>query len=211
MSVRQQLRAVRSRSFAIRRKDKLERQQFPTRAHDLGDLIKPRWIVHESAGLVTTEIGFVTMTVLTTAVHYRGEMILMPGCDEVGNEGFLVFRANRLPYHSLADNSRDAYAEVLAAHRRADSLVDQFGGKEALKLAVNQAPWHQMCTVSDAYNAGMCQWGVNSFLRRFRAVHIASWTGLPNGLLRFAGSYGERIVAASLLRGSRDRTLVAIE
>jgi len=151
------------------------------------------------------------MTVLPTLVQFHGELTLVPGCDDVGNQGFLVFRENRLPFHSLATRARDASAEVLAAHRRADKLVAQFGDKEALKSAVRAAPWHRMCTIDDTYNAGLCEWGVKSFLARFKLRSVGVAVGMPHGALRLAGSYGERITAAALVRGQRVDSIVSVE
>lgn len=211
MSVLQSLRVRRSRAFAVNYRNVLERQEFPSREHSIEHLMKPKWVLNASDGLITTEIGFVTMTLLPSKVHFRDEMILVPGCDDAGHRGFLVFRPERLPFHSLATNPRDAGAEARAAHRRADALVSQFGDKEALRLAVRATPWHRMCNIGDAYNAGLCEWGVKSFLGRFKLRQIGVTVGIPHGVLRIAGSYGERITAAAIIRSDQNESFTGVE
>jgi hypothetical protein len=211
MSVMQSLRVRRSRAFAVRFRETLERQEFPVREFDIQGLMKPKWVLDASGGLVTTEIGFVTMTLLTSLVQFRDELTLVPGCDDAGNQGYLVFRANRLPFHSLAASPRDACAEVLAAHRRADALVARFGDRDALKSAVRAAPWHRMCSIDDTYTAGLCEWGVKSFLNRYKLRRVGFAVGMPHGVLRLAGSYGERITAAALVRSQRNDSFARAE
>ncbi len=202
MSFRKALRVKRSRAHAARLRDALEKQEFAQRRveHDVVGVMKPDCVLDHADGLVTTEVGFVTMTLLATHAIYRDSITLLPGCDDEGQQGYLVFVANRVPFHSLAANPRDASVEAQAAHRRADGLVNQFGGKAALKSNVRSLPWYQICTFDDAYRAGLCEWGVRSFLGRYKIRRVALAIGIPSLLLRGAGSYGERISAARLLR-----------
>jgi hypothetical protein len=174
--------------------------------------LKSKWVLDASNGLVTTEIGFVTMTLLSSQVLIRDDLTLIRGCDDAGNRGFMVFRADRLPFHSLASNARDAVADALAAHRRADKLVAHFGGKEALKSAVSATPWHQMCIFDDTYHAGLCEWGIKSFLARYRLMRrVGPALGMPHGVMRLAGSYGERITAAALMRTQQANSMAPVK
>jgi len=118
MTVMQSLRARRSRRYAAGLRDELERADFLPGEQDFSTLLKPSWVLHAANGLITTEIGFVTMTVLPNYACHQGAMTIVPGCDNAGNRGFLVFLASRVPFHSLAGNSCDAGAEATAAYKR---------------------------------------------------------------------------------------------
>ena len=129
-----------------------------------------------------------------------GDCLLVPGIDDRAQRGFLVLRSGSSPYHSLADTAHLAYAESVTARRKSEQLVASFGNKTELKNAVRKAPLLMTITSDDVERSGLCQWGTEAFVRRFGLLGVAKRVGLPCALARIAGSYGQRIIAARLLR-----------
>lgn len=166
------------------------------------DQLNPDVVVDHSDRIIVTEVGFVTMALLPKAARYCGSLLVIPGVDDRAQRGHLVLRKGFVPYHSIAADIEKAAVEAQDAHERAAKLVEYFGGRQALKQAALSAPWHLMSQPADVDAAGLCQWGTASFLRRFGMFHIGMNVGLPRIVLRLAGSYGNRITAATLLRQS---------
>lgn len=157
-------------------------------------------VVHETPDALVTECGFVTMAILPAHAVRVGEAIVTPGVDDRGQRGFLVTRDDASPFHSLAPSAALAAIEAAKARRRALALVEAFGGREALRTAAREAPWHLLSVFADTERAGLCAWGSVSFLRRFRLQRLAKSVGVPRCLLRLGGPYGDRVTAATLLR-----------
>lgn len=166
------------------------------------DQLNPDMVVDHSDRIIVTEVGFVTMALLPRAARYCGGLLVIPGVDDRAQRGHLVLRKGFVPYHSIAADIEKAAVEAQDAHARAAKLVEFFGGRQALKQAALSAPWYLLSQPADVDAAGLCQWGSASFLRRFGMFRIGMSFGLPRIVLRLAGSYGNRITAATLLRQS---------
>lgn len=164
------------------------------------DLLSPAAVVEHDEDIIVTEVGFVTMALVTAAASYQQELLVIPGVDDHVQTGFLVLRESYVPYHSLAKSAAQAAVETGIAHARAAELVAHFGSRPALKHAALSAPWYLISRVEDVSSAGLCEWGSDSFLRRHGLIRIAYCFGLPRIALRLAGNYGNRITAATLRR-----------
>jgi hypothetical protein len=164
--------------------------------------LHPSQIVGEDGDLLVTEAGFVTMAISMGHATQHEALIAIPGCDEKGRFGYLVLGAGKLPYHSLANSARKACEEALGKQQLASALIQYFGNKPALYAAVRKAPVFQRCTREDLEASGLCLWGAESFLGRLGLLSIARRYGLPKFMLLLAGNYGQRIIAASVMRTS---------
>ena len=163
-------------------------------------MLKSHCIVVDDNEIMVIECGFVTMAIhADRAVKVEGA-IVVPGVDSNGQRGFLVLQEGAVPFHSLASSVIDACRECDRANQKASTLLTAFGDKNSLRMAARKAPWYKLVTEEDMTSAGLCIWGSESFLRRFGLLGIARRFGLPRLVLRLAGPYGDRVVAASLLR-----------
>jgi hypothetical protein len=111
-----------------------------------------------------------------------------------------VLKQGQLPFHSLAGDVAQAVEQARVAQHRAETLLQQFGGKQELRAAVRNTPWYLLSKPEDIQTAGLCDWGVSSFLSRVGLKQIAFSVGLPRVVLRLAGPYGDRLTASALLR-----------
>ena len=166
--------------------------------------LKSHQVVIDDSEILVTEIGFVTMAVHADRAVKYGESLVVPGVDSNGVCGFLVLREGAVPYHSLSSNVNAAYHESDRAHGKASALVAAYGDKDKLKAAAHKAPWYRIITEQDVVCSGLCLWGSESFLRRIGLLFFAKRFGLPRLILRLAGSYGDRVAAASMLRTKLD-------
>jgi len=164
------------------------------------DLLSTKAVVEHDESIIVTEVGFVTMALITAAASFHRQLLVIPGVDDREQFGYLVLREGYVPYHSLAYDAAQAAVETEIAHAKAEELVTHFGSKPALKLAAKSAPWYLISRVEDVSSAGLCKWGSDSFLRRHGLHTLAYSIGLPRIALRLAGSYGNRITAATLRR-----------
>lgn len=166
----------------------------------LRETLRPGTIVRADDALLVTETGFITMAVLPRRTVRLRDLIVTPGADDVGRCGHLVLRPGHPPFHSLQRDAMAAVDEALLNQRRAADLVAAFGDRDGLRRAARAAPWHLRSVFADTERAGLCRWGSVSFLERMRLRRVAMTVGLPRAALRMAGSYGERVTAATLLR-----------
>lgn len=167
--------------------------------HRLG----PKQVVDYSQELIVTDVGFITMALLPSDARYCEQLLVIPGVDDHNQYGYLVLRAGALPYHSLAASIELAAVEAQGAWDRSAKLVQSFGGVAELKEAVAKAPWYLTSRLDDAVSAGLCQWGIDSFLRRLCLRRICQFITLPKIVIRLAGAYGCRVTAATLVRQQR--------
>jgi hypothetical protein len=161
-----------------------------------------RWII--------TELGFVTMAIVPRYCTRIDDALVVPGVDDRNNRGHLVLRFGAVPYHSLSGDPQRAYREAVGAAQRAARLVNYFGSRDALRQAARSAPWHLRSTASDVRRAGLCTWGVDSWLSRIGVGRLAYRTGLPRLFVRMAGGYGDRITAMTIMRLEQARKTVDI-
>ncbi len=157
-------------------------------------------VVDNSEGIIVTEAGFITMAVFASDARYCQGLMVIPGIDDRKQFGYLVVREGHVPFHSLSASIGRAAVDSQRAWEQSSQLVQHFGGKSGLKKAAESAPWYLRCKMEDTSTAGLCQWGVDSFLRRLCLRRISKWIGLPQIVLRLAGAYGCRITAAALVR-----------
>lgn len=162
--------------------------------------LKSHQIIMDDNEILVIESGFVTMALYSDRAIAHEEAIVVPGVDCCGQRGFLVLREGVAPFHSLSCSAIDACHESALANKKANALLAAFGDKNNLRKAVRNVPWYTMVTEQDREDSGLCAWGSESFLRKYRLQYIAKRFGLPQIILRLAGSYGDRLVAASLLR-----------
>lgn len=198
-----QLRIRRARYHA--RKWRPQRAVFDMTCTDIREesilqLLGPNVVVDHSQGLIVTEVGFITMALFPTDARYSEQLLIVPGVDDRNQYGYLVLRAGSVPYHSLANSIRLAGIEAQCAWDRSAKLVQRFGSVAQLKQAAASAPWHLQSRMEDATDAGLCQWGVDSFLRRFCLRQVSRFIGLPQFFVKRAGGYGCRVTAATLAR-----------
>jgi hypothetical protein len=168
--------------------------------------LKSHCIVIDDNEILVIECGFVTMAIHADRAVVVEDAVVVPGVDCRGQRGFLVLRENAVPFHSLASSAIDACRESDRANQKANALLTAYGDKNNLRLAARKAPWYQLVTEEDLISSGLCMWGSESFLRRFGLLNIARRFGLPRLILRLAGPYGDRVVAASLLRAKHHRS-----
>lgn len=160
----------------------------------------PKVVVDCSEGFIVTEAGFITMALFPRDARYCQGMLMTPGVDDRNQFGYLVVREGNVPFHSLAPSIGQAAEDARRAWEKSSKLVQHFGDKSKLKNAAITAPWYLLSGVEDAAAAGLCKWGIDSFLRRLCLRHICKWIGLPQFVIRLAGVYGLRVTAATLLR-----------
>lgn len=160
-------------------------------------------VVYSADNIIVTEAGFVTMALIPGDARNCQGLLVIPGVDDRNQCGHLVLRDGFVPYHSLSTSIGRAAVDAQRAWEQADKLVQCFGGKAELKKAAATAPWYLLSRYEDAARAGLCQWGAENFLRRLCMRRVCKLVGLPQFLLRLAGSYGSRVTAASLLRHRR--------
>ena len=160
-------------------------------------------IVHEDNEIIVTDVGFVVMAIYSDRAIKIKNALIVPGIDSEGLRGHLVLCDKKLPYHSFASQPEKAYLDALQAQKKASALLSNFGSRSALQQAIAKTPWYRMSTGEDFNCTGLCQWGANAFLKRHGLQRIAWRFGLPKCLLQIAGIYGERIIAAGLVRRQR--------
>lgn len=160
--------------------------------------------------LIVTFEGFIVMAVVPTLMKCVGDVVALPGCDHRGTRGWLVLGVSARAFHSRLDEVHDAIEEARIHHARATRLEAHFGGKLYMHNAVANAPWTLWSSFDDAATSGLCQWGIESFLRRFGLWHVSRALGLlPKAVLWWGGGYPRRVLAATLMR--HERTLPAEE
>lgn len=159
-----------------------------------------KYICQQQGNIIVTEMGFVTMALLSGQAIYKKDLLLIPGVDNANQFGYLVLRDGFVPFHSLAHNADDAALDAELAYQKAERLLGYYGNKKTLKIAAKAAPWYLLSKEEDVWEAGMCRWGAYSFSKRARINFLAHRIGVPRLLLRFAGAYGDRITAATLKR-----------
>ena len=163
--------------------------------------LKPHEIVFDDGNILVTEAGFVTMAIhIDRAIDY-GEIVAVPGVDCDGVRGYMMLIENAIPYHSMQECVWDARLECIRSREKSRTLLAAYGNKSSLNAAAQRAPWYKMVNEQDLVCSGLCKWGAESFLRRFKLRALARRYGLPRLILRFAGPYGARLTAARLLRG----------
>ena len=209
IGVRQQVRVARARARARALLESVDATTDTLARRDaaaLREQLPSRFVVDDSPDVVVTECGFVTMAILCRRARRFERALTVPGVDDRGRRGFLVLCAGQPPFHSLAAEAETAVNEAIVARTRAAALLAGFGDRERLRAAVRAAPWYRRTTFADTERAGLCRWGSESFLRRLGLHAIAMRVGVPCALLRLAGGYGERAVAATLLRHATERS-----
>ena len=175
-------------------------QQLASTIQTVSDRLRTECVVGRTNDIIVTEIGFITMALLTRHSVYRKDLLLIPGVDEKNQFGYLVLREGHVPYHSLAQNIDDAADDTLKAHEQAEELLRYYGSKASLKQAADDAPWYLWSTLEDARAAGLCTWGSLSFLQRTGFLSFSKNPGLPRLITRLAGKYGDRVSASTIRR-----------
>ncbi len=154
--------------------------------------------------IAVTEEGFVVMAVVPALRVQIGRVTTIPGFDHRGVRGWLVLGLSGRAFHSRAASAREAIAEAGAHLDRATRMEQHFGGKAQMIAAVARARLWQWSRFEDAAAAGLCQWGIESFLRRFGLWQLAHAAGgLPKAVLWMGGGYPRRVIAATLMRKQR--------
>lgn len=179
----------------------------PALSCEVRALIEPRTLAIASGpgtDFPVTLEGFVTMAVVPQQAQRHGTAITVPGFDETGRRGFLVLQAQQRPYHSRAETSDEAVRQAREALARAAHLEHFFGGRDALVKACRSADWRTWVTMADASDAGLCDWGIECFLRQRCLWFIASRFGLPKFAISLGGRYPQRALAAALVRTGSD-------
>jgi len=162
--------------------------------------LKHHQVVHSDQEIVVTDIGFVTMAVHTNRAIRMSDALVVPGVDSEGLRGYLVLYERKTPYHSFHSSAVGAFLEAERAQQKAQKILDTFGSKSALNSAVQNTPWYARITEQDFDRSGLCRWGADAFLRRY-GLHSFAWKlGLPGLVVRLAGPYGKRLIAANLTR-----------
>lgn len=150
--------------------------------------------------ILVTEIGFITMAIHTDRATKHFNALVVPGVDSNGIRGFLVLREGAAPFHSQSSSPTEAIHESEVAQLNVQTLVEAYGDKYSLHAAAGKAPWYKNITTQDINRSGLCSWGTDCFLRRFRLRTVAHHFGLPKVILKLAGPDGNQATAASLLR-----------
>lgn len=166
-------------------------------------------VIHIDKEIIVTDVGYVTMAIHSNRAVKFGNILVIPGVDSDGRRGHLVLCEKKLPFHSLAPNAVGAYVEARESRHKAQTLLSEFGNKSAMHDAVSKTPWYALITRQDLEQSGICQWGAEAFLQRYRLQPIAQRFGVPKFILRSAGNYGERLIAARSVRCRRSAAVAA--
>jgi hypothetical protein len=174
----------------------------------------PAWVEDEifnmyvgspDPAIAVTEEGFITMALIRSAAVVLDAGVAIPGYDSEGNYGYMVFQRGERAFHSRASTARLAIVDARQAQKKAQAMQAHFGDRAALKLAAQRAPWFAWATLADARAAGLCEWGTETFLKRYGLWSLANLAGgLPKCLVWFGGGYVRRVIAASAMR--REKT-----
>ncbi len=180
----------------------------PALSRQVREQIAP-WLIESAATgrhefPVTLE-GFVTMAIIPQLASRHEDSIAVPGFDEHGCSGHLVLQPGCRPYHSRQSNPVQAVLQARAAIEKSRRLVQAFGDRETMERTCRAASWFQRVTIADASAAGLCDWGIESFLRSLGLWFVASRFGLPKGAIWMGGRYPRRAIAAALLRSAANR------
>lgn len=159
----------------------------------------------DSRSFPVTLEGFVTMAIVPQRAVRHESAIAVPGFDEKGNSGHLVLLPGARPYHSRASDPVQAIVQARTAMDKARRLEQAYGDRESLNNACRTASWFMRVTIADASAAGLCDWGIESFLRSLNVWFIARHFGLPKGAISLGGKYPRRAIAAAILRADRQR------
>lgn len=169
-------------------------------AEGLEPYFKTGQIVLTDNDIIVTDIGYVVMAIhCNQAVRFRDALVI-PGVDSEGRCGHLVLCEKHCPFHSYESNSLAAYAEARESQYKAQMLLSAFESRQAMREAVSAAPWYTLVSTEDFQRSGLCAWGAETFVRRYGLRTIANRFGLPKVVVRAAGVYGERLIAARLVR-----------
>lgn len=191
----------------------LRQPSEPLEENELEKCFKSHQILLVDEEILVTNVGFVVMAVHTDRVRYYREASIFPGVDSRGVVGSLVIIPGEVPFHSYSSEQQNAYSEAKDAIGRARSLQQAFGGKQLMREQVKACSWSQFSHYDDLALTGLCDWGVDAFLSKYRLHRVARRFGLPRFALRLAGSYGDQVTAATLIRlrerSSHRRTLAA--
>jgi len=169
--------------------------------------LNTRHIVDCTEGFIVTEAGFITMALLPRDARYCQGLLVIPGIDDRNQFGYLVLGEGFAPYHSMEISVERAAVDAQGAWVKASILEQAFGGRTQLKHAAESAPWYLFSRIEDASHAGLCSWGIDSFLRRACMRRVCQLTGLPRFVIRLAGGYGLRVTASTLLRKRQFHTV----
>jgi hypothetical protein len=150
---------------------------------------------------VVTEEGFVTMALDLARAEIVANSVVLPGYDSAGEFGHMVFRDGARPFHAREITPASAAKAASLAHSRARRLEVHFGSRDGVKRVANRASPLLWCTLDDAQRAGLCAWGIESFLKRYHLFALTKRLGgLPKGVIAFGGSYVRRAVASAVMR-----------
>jgi hypothetical protein len=153
---------------------------------------------------VVTEEGFVTMALDLTRAEIVASAVVLPGYDSAGEFGHMVFRPGARPFHAREITPTSAAKAASLAHSRARRLEMHFGSRDGVKRVALRASPLLWCTLDDAQRAGLCAWGIESFLKRYHLFALTKRLGgLPKGVIAFGGSYVRRVVASAVMRGEQ--------
>jgi hypothetical protein len=151
---------------------------------------------------VVTEEGFVTMALDLARAEMVAGAVVLPGYDSAGEFGHMVFRPGARPFHAREITPTSAAKAASLAHSRARRLEVHFGSRDAVRRVALRASPLLWCTLEDAQRAGLCAWGIESFLKRYHLFALTKRLGgLPKGVIAFGGSYVRRTVASAVMRG----------
>lgn len=169
-------------------------------AEVLSSFFRPRQILYRDNEILVTDVGFVVMAIYTDKATRIDDAFIVPGIDSTGIRGNIVLCKEKLPYHSLCREPTEAYEDAANSLLKAAALLSYFGSRSAMQEAVAKTPWYSVSTLEDYDQTGLCQWGKNAFLQKYGLQRMARRVGLPKCLLQIAGVYGERVIAASIVR-----------
>jgi hypothetical protein len=175
--------------------------QMPELPDWVEDAIFNIYVGSPDPAIAVTEEGFITMALLRSAAVILSDGVVIPGYDDEGTYGYMVFQRGVRPFHSRASTARLALVDARRATVKAARLEAHFGDRPALKRAAERAAPFSWCTLTDARSSGLCDWGVETFLRRYglwSATHL--FGGMPKCVIWFGGGYVRRVVAAAVMR-----------
>jgi hypothetical protein len=175
--------------------------QMPELPDWVEDAIFNIYVGSPDPAIAVTEEGFITMALIRSAAITLNEGVVIPGYDDEGTYGYMVFQRGVRPYHSRASTARLALVDARRANGKAARLEAHFGDRLTLKRAAERSGALSWCTLTDARASGLCDWGIETFLKRYglwSATHLLG--GMPKCVVWFGGGYVRRVVAASVMR-----------
>ncbi len=176
-------------------------EPMPELPHWVEDAIFDVYVGSPDPAIPVTEDSCITMALLRCSAVVLADGVVIPGYDNDGNYGYLVFQLGVQPFHSRAATARLALVEARRAQLKMAKIDAQFSEPSALELTAQRMPRLAWCNLSDIRASGASDWSIETYLRRnglWSAAHVLD--GVPLKLLWLSSATNRRVIAANIMR-----------